>query len=297
MRVTSRIPSLVSAVTVLSAVGAPLAAQMPDTDIYLANLHIAGDSVHVGEPRNLTDRPGYDNQPWFLRGDNALLFNADMGGQTDVFRYDLETGAQTRLTDTPENEFSPSLTADGSEMLIVRWEADMSDGHLWRYSPAGEPLGVHAADVPRVGYYGAANDGIIVAFVNDSARSLVVADARTGKRVRLGDGLGGSPPQVIPGEDAVSFVQADSAGDMWIMRLDLASHAIAPIARTVEGSASYAWLGDGVLLMPGGNALYALRAGAPNAVWREVARFDGISAISRVAVNRAGDMLALVVGQ
>lgn len=286
-----------ASITVLSAVGAPVAAQMPDTDIHLAELRVAGDTIVIGMPRNLTNRPGYDNQPWFLPGGNALLFNADMDGQTDVFRYDLETGGQTRLTHTPENEFSPSLRADGSEMLVVRWEADMSDGHLWRYSLAGEPLGLHAADVPRVGYYGAASDDIVVAFVNDSARSLVVADARTGQRVKLGEALGGSPPQRIPGEDAVSFVQADSAGAMWIMRLDLASHAITPIARTVEGSVSYAWLSGGLLVMPGGNAVHALRPGAQDAAWREVARFEGVGAISRVAVNRAGDMLALVVGQ
>ena len=273
----------------------PAGAQMPDTDIHVADLHVAADTIVIGEPRNITNRPGYDNQPWFLRDGSALLYNVDMGGQTDVFRYDLATGASTRLTDTPVNEFSPTLTADGREMLIVRWEADMSDGHLWRYSPDGEPLGVHPADVPRVGYYGVVNEHVIVAFVNDSARSFVLADARSGERMPLGARLGGSPPQRIPGESAVSFVQQDDEGVMWIMRADSAGD-MTRIAPAVEGSVSYAWTNDRVLLMPGGDAIFALDP-AQGGEWRQVARFEGIGTIARIAISAENDKVALVVGQ
>lgn len=291
-------PKIVRGALVLLAACAvpamPAGAQMPDTDIHVADLRVAADTIVIGAPRNITNRPGYDNQPWFLRDGSALLYNVDMGGQTDVFRYDLATGASTRLTDTPVNEFSPTLTADGREMLIVRWEADMSDGHLWRYSPEGAPLGVHPADVPRVGYYGVLNEHVIAAFVNDSARSFVLADARSGERRLLGARLGGSPPQRIPGESAVSFVQQDDGGVMWIMRADSAGGAMARIARAVDGSVSYAWTNDGVLLMPGGDAIFALdpkRGGE----WREVARFEGIGEIARIAINAENDKLALVV--
>jgi hypothetical protein len=280
----------------LLVLAGPAVAQNPDTDIYLADLRITAKVIEIGAPRNLTDRVGYDNQPWFLRDGSGLLYNADMGGQTDIFRYDYASGTSTRLTDTPENEFSPSMSADGGEILVVRWAADMSDGHLWRYSPEGWPLGAHPADVPRVGYYGMANDSIVVAFVNDSVRSLVVANARTGELQRLGGGLGGSPPQRIPGQDAVSIVQPDSAGTMWIRRLDLTTHNITNIAPVVEGSLSYVWTADGVLLMPGGEAIHALNP-AVDKEWREVARFEGIGTISRIALNAAEDRVALVVEQ
>ena len=291
-------PHIVRGALILLSAGVvramPAGAQMPDTDIYIADLHVASDTIVMGQPRNITNRPGYDNQPWFLRDGSALLYNVDMGGQTDVFRYDLASGTSTRLTDTPVNEFSPTLTADGREMLIVRWEADMSDGHLWRYSPEGAPLGVHPADVPRVGYYGVLNDHAIFAFVNDSARSFVLADARTGERWPLGTRLGGSPPQRIPGESAVSFVQQDDEGVMWIMRADSAGGAITRMARAVEGSVSYAWTNDGVLLMPGGDAIFALDP-EKGGEWREMARFEGIGTIARLAISAANDKVALVV--
>ena len=38
----------------------------PATDIYLADLRVAQGRVTVGPPVNVTVRPGYDNQPFFL---------------------------------------------------------------------------------------------------------------------------------------------------------------------------------------------------------------------------------------
>lgn len=151
-------------------VGTPVAAQMPSTDIFVADLRVEGQAIELGTPRNATDRPGYDNQPWFLRDGSGFLYNADMGGQTDIFRFDLERWASTRVTRTPENEFSPSLTTDG-EMLVVRWPADMSTGALWRYSGRGDPIGEHPLSVERVGYYGVVPEVGIAYFVNDSVRT------------------------------------------------------------------------------------------------------------------------------
>lgn len=277
------------------AVAASGGAQAPDTDVFLADLRILDGHIEIGEPRNITNRPGYDNQPWFLRDGSALLYTADVGGQTDVFRYHIATGERTRLTNTPENEYSPTLTEDGREMLVVRWAADMSAGHLWRYSTAGEPMGVHPADVPRVGYYGVVDEHTVAVFVNDSARSFVIADARTGTRTRLGDGLGGSPPRRIPGQPALSFVQPDSAGTMWLKRLDLETRQITPIARTLPGSVNYAWTAGGLLLMPSENRIY-MRDPARDTEWREVVRFEdeALRSISRIAISATGDRIALV---
>ena len=293
------VPNVVAAFVALlaSLASAPIGAQTPDTDIFVAELRVVGGTVEIGAPRNITSREGYDNQPWFIPDSEALLYAADVDGQTDIFEYDLATGERTRLTHTPENEFSPSRTMDG-EMLAVRWAADMSDGHLWRYSADGTPLGAHAADVARIGYYGVVDEMTMAAFVNDSARSFVLADGRTGRRTKLGEGLGGSPPQRIPGEDAVSFVQPDEAGVAWIRRLDLATHKITPIAETLPDVVSYAWLPGGLLLMPHGNAIF-VRDSRTDAGWREVARFDdaALALITRIAVDATGDRIALVAAR
>ena len=288
-----RPPLLALAVVVAHVL--PLNAQNPDTDIWVATLARVGDSLAIGEPRNVTSRAGYDNHPWFNADGTRIYYAADVDGQTDVFRLDLTSGETARVTSTPENEFSPMLLP-GGELLAVRWAADMSDGHLWLFDAAGTPLRVHAGSVPRIGYYAWGDDGTLAVFVNDSVQSFVLSDAATGAQTRIGQGLNGSPPRRIPGERAVSYMQRDAAGAWWIWRLDLDTRAGAPLVRALEGGASnYFWTPDGVLLMARGDELHAWdpRVGGE---WRRIAKFErpGLRAITRFAISPAGDRIALV---
>ena len=273
-----------------------LPAQTPDTDIWVADVERVGRSIAIGTPRNVTARAGYDNHPWFAADGQTLFYAADVDGQTDIFRLDLGSGQTVRVTETPEHEFSPMLLP-GGELLTVRWAPDMSDGHLWVFSPNGQPLRVHAADVPRVGYYAFADDSTLAVFVNDSVQSFVVADATTGAQLRVGQGLNGSPPRRIPGQRAVSFMQRDSAGGWWIHRLDLDTHVHAPLVAMLEGGASnYFWSPEGLLLVARENTLHAWDPQRPDAGWQLVASFDepGLQSITRFALTARGDRIALV---
>src|SRR3954453_14143817 len=86
------------------------AAPPPDTEIYLAPLSRAA-TVSVGAPVNITNSPGYDNQPAFTPDGAAILFTSIRGGtQTDIYRYDITSARTTRVTSTPEGEYSPTVT-------------------------------------------------------------------------------------------------------------------------------------------------------------------------------------------
>lgn len=283
---------------VLAILSSTASAQAPATDIHVADLRVAGDRIDVGAPRNATNRPGYDNQPWFIADGSAFLYNAEIDGQTDIFRYDLSSGERAQITHTADNEYSPSLILSGDELLVVRWPTDMSTGALWRYTPDGEPIAPHPASVDRIGYYGVIDEDRIAAFVNDSVRTFVIANGGTGERRIILTGLAGSPPQRIPGEEAISFMMPVEGDSVWIHRLDLATNEITQIAPAVGESRSYAWLPGNVLLMPSGNALHAFDPDVDTA-WREVARFDdpALARIVRIAVSPAADRVALVVEQ
>lgn len=62
----------------------------PATDIYLADLRVARGRVTVDAPVNVTARPGYDNQPFFLPDGRAFLYTSVReDSQADIYRYDI----------------------------------------------------------------------------------------------------------------------------------------------------------------------------------------------------------------
>ncbi len=71
------------------------------TDIWVVSLSSRGSSVTFGTPRNLTQRPGYDNQPTFTPDGAAVLYTRIEGdGPSDIWRAPIRGGAPTRFTRT-----------------------------------------------------------------------------------------------------------------------------------------------------------------------------------------------------
>ena len=68
-----------------------------------------GIAVSFGEPRNVTDRKGYDNQPSFTPKGDAVLYTVDRrrSGKTDTWRFTLPDGKpRARHDDTDEHLFA-----------------------------------------------------------------------------------------------------------------------------------------------------------------------------------------------
>jgi hypothetical protein len=291
MQITRRRLTLLAASVFIAT---PLQAQ-DATDIFIADLQVQGDSLQLSTPVNVTARDGYDNQPWFLPDGSAFLYVSQIDGQTDVFRHDLASGRSTRLTHTPENEYSPTLPGDGSRMLVVRWAGDMSDGALWWYSPDGEPQREATGSVPRVGYYTFADDSTLALFINDGEQSFFLTDANSGEATRIGEAMGGSAPRRMPGDaGAVSFLRQHDDETWWLSRLDVATREVRPLVPMLTGVTNYTWLADGSALAAKGGTLQRWMPGASS--WQALLTFDdpALQGITRIAVSSAGDRIALV---
>ena len=85
----------------------------PPPDVYVAAITLRRGVATVGVPMNITDRPGYDNQPSFSGDQRGVFFTSVRDdAQADIYRYDLGTKRTTRVTTTaPESEYSatPSM--------------------------------------------------------------------------------------------------------------------------------------------------------------------------------------------
>lgn len=262
---------------------------VPSTDIWLISL---ADGPLLA-PINLTDRPGYDNQPAFTSDGQALLYTAmDSTGQTDIYQIDLKTQTRTRLTHTAEtSEYSPTPMQTGG-FSVVRVEQDETQ-RLWHFDENGDNPALLLATIKPVGYHAWADTTTLALFVLGEPPTLQIAHLATGTADTLAWNIGRSL-HTVPGAHAVSFVQKSEADPWLIQRLDLDTGTVTTLTRTRPGREDYTWTPDGHLLMADDAVLY--RWTPDTEAWEPIADFAklGLSSITRLALSPDGTLLALV---
>jgi dipeptidyl aminopeptidase/acylaminoacyl peptidase len=298
----------VAAVALLLVLG-PVAvrAQGPNpVNLWSVGLRWTGDRLTVGTPVKLTADQGANSQPSFTPDGRAVVFSAtrDTGSdaRSDIYRVDLATRRETRVTRTPENENSPTVNARG-EYVAVRWVPAtlFTEYGPWVYAPDGTPARGVLPGPDTTGYYTPLPDGAY-ALTRPKSRTFTLAlfDPRAGTIVDVDSGVPALPAQRIPGEPALSYVRLDSAAARHeIRRLDLATRRVTSLAPTVPGRTAHAWVpgagaGRGTILMAKGNVLYARRVGRDTA-WRAVATFASpeLRHAAAYVVSPQGDRLVL----
>jgi len=268
----------------------------PATDIYLADLRVAQGRVTVGPPVNVTMRPGYDNQPFFLPDGRAFLYTSIReDSQADIYRYDIDTKTSVRVTATRESEYSPTPLPDGKGFSAIRVEAD-STQRLWAFDLDGSRPRLVLDSIKPVGYHAWADAHALVLFVLGSPSTLQIADA--GFPAARGEVFAkdiGRSLQRIPGRASVSFVQRDSVAGPALEELDVPRRRVKMLVKVPAGADFFAWTSDGIVLTASGTKLYqwdSRRGG----VWEQVADFAaaGLSSVTRLAVSPKGDRIAIV---
>ncbi|HKP72401.1 MAG TPA: hypothetical protein VJT82_05655 [Pyrinomonadaceae bacterium] len=277
-----------------------VAAQTPPAteDIFVVDLTNNKGRLEFGKPTNITNREGYDNQPSFLPDGQSLLYtSAREGNQTDIYRYDFKTNSSTRLTDTPESEYSPTLTPDGKSFSVIRVEADKAQ-RLWKFPLAGGAPSLLLPDIKPVGYHLWLDKRVLALFIlgaegKPNTLELIPTDMkfRDTIHVNIGRSL-----QMIPNQQKFSFIHKIAPGDWRVKAFDLKTHRTTTLVKTLPDSEDLAWLPDGTLLMAHDSKLYQWNPAQPAADWHELADFSaaGLKKITRLALNPQATRLALV---
>jgi hypothetical protein len=268
----------------------------PATDIYLADLREANRRVSVGLPVNITARPGYDNQPFFLSNGRAILYTSIRAdSQADIYRYDIEDNTTVRVTATRESEYSPTPLPGGRGFSVIRVEAD-STQRLWAFDLDGSRPRLVLDAIKPVGYHAWGDDHTLLLFVLGAPATLQLADARSpaAQGTIVARDIGRSL-QPIPGRAAASFVQRDSVNGAWLAELNLRTRGVTQLVKTPAGADFFVWTHDGIVLTASGTGLYQWdsRAGGE---WEKVADFAaaGLANVTRLAVSARGNRLAIV---
>ena len=311
--------------TDLSAQPPPaVAPSTQNTEIYLAPLSSSDGKVTVGPPVNISNNPGYDNQPAFTSDGSQILFASSRGPvapardgrgtaasipPTDIYRYSIALHSTWRVTNTPEGEFSPVMMADGKNISVVRVEADGTQ-RLWQVGNSDNASGAWSVilpDIRPVGYYAWMDDRTVAVFVlgqNNQPSTLQLADTQTGKAPVIASDIGRSIQRMPSG--AVSFVHRERAStdpaatNLTLKRLIRNATSAAPQIETLIATPAgvvepfVAWMPDGSALVAVNSTLFQWREGAPG--WTAVANLGafGLRDVTRLAVSPKGDRIAVV---
>ncbi|MDO7556279.1 MAG: Tol-Pal system beta propeller repeat protein TolB, partial [Loktanella sp.] len=142
------------------------------------------DVASVGRRQLETAQGEMAFSPRFSKDGSQVIYSLANGGNTDIYRSDLNSGASSRLTEAPSIETAPSFSPDGSQIVF---ESDRS-GSQQLYimsSGGGEPRRISFGE----GRYGTpvwSPRGDLVAFTKQNAGRFHIGVMRTdGSEERL----------------------------------------------------------------------------------------------------------------
>ena len=271
------------------------------SNLWVVDLHWTGNRLTVGTPVKLTHDDGTNSQPSWSPDGRAIVFSAIRdtvaGASSDIYRIDLATKKETRVTHTAENENSPTVNERG-EYLAVRWKFAtlFKEYGVWVYAPDGTPMRGVLPGPDTTGYYTPlANGDYALTRPKSKTFTLALFSPKTGVITDVDSGLPALPAQRIPGEQALSYVRIDSAdGHNVIQRIDLTTRQTSTIGPTVLSRTVHAWVpGHATILMAKGSTLYARTL--TDTTWRAVATFNdpGLRNVGAYVVSPRGDKLIL----
>lgn len=270
----------------------PSFAQLPDVDIFMLKVAQVDGSFEVQSLKNITERPGYDNQPSFISNHEILYTSIHEDEQSDIYRYNLDTGKRERLTYTQESEYSPTLMPNGKGFSSVRVEHDGTQ-RLWAFPFEGDPYMI-LKKVKPVGYHYWLNQKELALFILGEPHSLFLAHRNKADAVLLhpsiGRGLG-----KWPNSNEVVFIHNANDGKTYIKAVHPQTKKTRTITETRPGAEDFVFTPKGAILMAEGSSLYRFADGN----WTQVYDLSkkGLKSITRIALSADATTLLLVAGQ
>lgn len=292
----------------IAAVVTPAQQAPPATEVFLMALSPGADGHGPSVWTNISNSPGYDNQPSFLPDSSAILFSSNRDGkQTDIYRYDIAGKALKQLTTTPDSEYSPTVAPDGKTFSVIRQAAADGTQLLVKYDLAtGAHHSVVFENVKPVGYHAWIDATHVAMFILGSGQgqpaTLQIGDTKTGTAEVAATGIGRSV-LVRPGAGTVSYIT--TGANRMVREFDMKQRTSRDLFTPIEGSQDAVWTPNGSELWMGAMNTQILSRAANDASgsWKHKfnlvvmpggAASPAIKGITRMAISPNGRWLAFV---
>jgi hypothetical protein len=220
------------------------------TEIFLLDITISSGNTTLSNPKNITNRKGYDNQPFFHPSQPLLYYTAMQDGQTDIWSYNLKTGVVLQITNTIDSEYSPTVTPDKKYLSCIVQRKSNGDQDLVKYNikkPTETQMIFESKKTGKIGYQAWLNPNELISFVLDNPQTLHYQHLISKKDTIIATNIGRSL-HLIPKQKAFSFVQ--QIEKKWLIRsFNPQKNTIIDIAESHPDSEHYnAWLSENTIL-------------------------------------------------
>jgi len=293
---------LCGALTYLSA------QKLPATNVYLFNIEKKSDSLFVfSEPQYLTNynADGYNNQPSFM-SDDVIFLSSQMWydtTQTDIYELNLLRRTRSKVTETVESEYSPTLIPFGGEDVpprfsAVRVEADGENTQrLWQFpinrSNNGKPV---FNTITGVGYHGWMSPREVALFVVGDPHQLITADVRSEGTTSIANDIGRCLKKMPGGHLAFVHILNDKT---WLLKkLNRRTYRPELVTAMLPECEDFAVLPDGTFIIGKGSKLYKFNKKV-DVTWKEIADLGylNIHDITRMDINPSANKIVIVSRQ
>lgn len=271
--------------------------ELPECDIFLFELSESENELKVSGGINITNRPGYDNQPWFTPEGKSILFSANRDPhRTDIYEYFVASGETKQVTDSPDQEYSPQVSPDNQTLSFVT-DGETANQSVWTKDRGQSKihwlLGNQSEREP-VGYYSWNHKtGYILYWSRYGFSIRLVHQDRELSHYVTGDAIP-TTPHIIPGSDCFSFMHQQGNGEVWIKELNPETLAVRPLTAVLGNNRNYGWTPLGKILMCKDTQLH--RWSQDTRKWEFVVDLAsmGVKDVTRVAISPNGKHLAVV---
>jgi Tol biopolymer transport system component len=265
------------------------------SEILLFDLSAKKGKLALSNPKNITNHKGYDNQPSFHSSEPLVYYSSfNDDGRSDIKIYNYKTGETKSLTRTTEREYSPTLTPDGKFIsCIIQRDNEAQD--LGKYPvDGGQPIVL--IDNLIVGYHAWLDQNRVICFVLGQPQTLHIYNVKTKEDKIVAENIGRSLHR-IPNKKAMSFVKKTTETEWSIMQLDIETLAITKLIDTMPQREDLCWSPEGRIITSDGAKIYSIDP-AKEKDWIELEIKSGkelLKGVTRLAINKKGDKLAVVV--
>jgi hypothetical protein len=220
------------------------------TEIFLCDFSEQNGNIILTNPKNITERVGYDNQPFFHPKKDFIYYSARENDQTDIWVYNYKTGVRTKFTNSIDSEYSPTIVP-GEEFLsciVQRKSTGYQDLVIFPLVKSTKSEIILKSEiVGRVGYQAWLSENNYITFILGEPHKLVYRDLKSKKDTVIATKINRSLHK-IPSQNSFSFVQ-EVENKSIIKSFDVKTKQVKTLAESNSDSEHFnVWTESGILL-------------------------------------------------